>query len=139
MRCDERLSYRLIELIQNTNKDGGIQGETIASGSWDGMINIWDVDTAICIRTLLGHSGWVLTLLALEDGSLASGSTDKTLRVWNRPGDRSSESSSHAGRCVARLEMSTVVRQLLRLRNGSVALVLEYPRRSTVQVVNVLK
>ena len=34
-------------------------------------------------RTLKGHTGWVWSLVVLPTGELASGSGDKTIRVWN--------------------------------------------------------
>ena len=35
------------------------------------------------LRTLVGHTNVVLALAALPDGSLASGSDDRTIRLWN--------------------------------------------------------
>ena len=56
---------------------------TLASGSWDNTIKIWNTTTGDIIRTLTGHSDWVRTLAVLPDGTLASGSTDTTIKIWN--------------------------------------------------------
>ena len=39
--------------------------------------------TGDCERTLEGHSYVVSSLCVLSDGRLASGSEDKTIRIWN--------------------------------------------------------
>ena len=55
----------------------------LASGSWDNAIKIWNVDSGECIRTLAGHSGYVMALHLLSDTKLASGSNDSTIKIWN--------------------------------------------------------
>ena len=35
------------------------------------------------MKTLIGHTGYVLSLAVLYDGSLLSGSKDKTIQIWN--------------------------------------------------------
>jgi WD40 repeat protein len=32
---------------------------------------------------LSGHSSWVSSLIALQDGRIASGSNDETIKIWN--------------------------------------------------------
>ena len=54
-----------------------------ASGSYDNTIQIWDVTTAIGLKTLESHTGAVLCLVYLGDGHLASGSVDKTIKIWD--------------------------------------------------------
>ncbi|KAL6054563.1 SCF ubiquitin ligase complex subunit cdc4 [Balamuthia mandrillaris] len=36
-----------------------------------------------CSRVLSGHKGWILDLQSLSHGRLASGSRDKTIKIWN--------------------------------------------------------
>jgi WD40 repeat protein/tRNA A-37 threonylcarbamoyl transferase component Bud32 len=59
-------------------------GQTLASGSDDKTIKVWNLATGKEIRTLKGHSRWVWTVAFSPDGqTLASGSDDKTIKVWN--------------------------------------------------------
>ena len=45
------------------------------------ILQIWDVTTGECLKTLAGHTDWVKTLCILPNGLLASGSDDKTIKV----------------------------------------------------------
>ncbi|NMF65714.1 trypsin-like peptidase domain-containing protein [Brasilonema octagenarum] len=59
-------------------------GRTLASGSWDDTIKIWNLATGQLIRTLAGHSYSVNSVAISADGrTLASGSFDKTIKIWN--------------------------------------------------------
>ena len=59
-------------------------GSRIVSGSDDKTSRVWDATTGELIRTLEGHSGWVMSVAFSADGSrIVSGSSDKTSRVWD--------------------------------------------------------
>lgn len=59
-------------------------GKTLASGSTDKTIKIWDIATGKAITTLTEHSDLVTTISFSPDGkTLASGSRDKTIKIWN--------------------------------------------------------
>ena len=59
-------------------------GKTLASGSRDKTIKLWDITTGKEIRTLRGHSDSVLSVSFSPDGkTLASGSRDKTIKLWD--------------------------------------------------------
>ncbi|MDB9531825.1 trypsin-like peptidase domain-containing protein [Nodularia spumigena CS-1038] len=60
-------------------------GRTLASGSDDETIKLWNLQTQGEIATLTGHSifGSVSSVAFSPDGrTLASGSTDKTIKLW---------------------------------------------------------
>jgi WD40 repeat protein len=62
-------------------------GRFLASGSEDGAVRIWDAETGALLRTLAGHTDWVLSAAWSPDGRfLASASSDGTVRIWGVPG-----------------------------------------------------
>jgi serine/threonine protein kinase len=59
-------------------------GQTLASGSNDKTIKLWDVHSQGQIATLTGHSNDVNSVAFSPDGrTLASGSDDKTIKLWD--------------------------------------------------------
>jgi WD40 repeat protein/tRNA A-37 threonylcarbamoyl transferase component Bud32 len=59
-------------------------GNCAISGSWDGTLRVWDLESGQSIRTLEGHTGWVNAVAVTPDGERAiSASSDRTLRVWD--------------------------------------------------------
>ncbi|MHC5733241.1 MAG: WD40 repeat domain-containing protein, partial [Nostoc sp.] len=59
-------------------------GKTLASGSGDNTIKLWDVSTGKAIKTLTGHSSTVNSVGFSPDGkTLASGSGDNTIKLWD--------------------------------------------------------
>ena len=59
-------------------------GETLASGSWDRTVRLWDPRTLRHETTLIGHSSEVRSVVFSPDGeTLASGSWDRTVRLWD--------------------------------------------------------
>ena len=69
--------------ISNTNPN------RLASSSYDSTVRIWyvsavsDISALQPIQTLTGHTDSVRCLAFLPDGSLASGSNDETIMIWN--------------------------------------------------------
>src|SRR6185369_12007740 len=59
-------------------------GKTLASGSADNTLKLWDVADRKLLATLEGHSNSVLVVAFSPDGkTLASGSWDNTLKLWD--------------------------------------------------------
>lgn len=47
-------------------------------------VGLWNPQTQRCEATLEGDSSHVNALAVLPDGKLASGSSDETIKLWNR-------------------------------------------------------
>ena len=59
-------------------------GKTVASGSGNNLIQLWDVSTQQHITTLTGHTGEVSSVAFSPDGTkLASGAFDYTAKLWD--------------------------------------------------------
>lgn len=59
-------------------------GKTLASGSADWTVRLWDLETKQARAVLKGHQGSVACLQFSPDGQqLSSGSGDETIKLWN--------------------------------------------------------
>ena len=59
-------------------------GKTLASGSSDKTIKLWDLGTGKEQSHPKGHTGTVYSVSFSPDGkTLASGSEDKTIKLWD--------------------------------------------------------
>jgi len=59
-------------------------GKTLASGSGDKTIKLWNLETGQLMHTLQGHTNSVYSVSFSPDGkTLASGSGDYTIKFWN--------------------------------------------------------
>ena len=74
-------------------------GKTLASGSWDQTVRLWDVETEQLLHILTGHTGEVNSVaFSLDGGTLASGSWDSTIRLWNpNTGEHQKTLTDHNG------------------------------------------
>ncbi len=84
-------------------------GETLASGSRDTTIRLWDTETTHHKVTLTGHGGRVTTVVFSSDGkTIASGATythwnsDSSIRLWD----------AKTGKHLRTIESPTLVRKL---------------------------
>jgi len=65
-----------------------LNGKTVASGSNDGKVRLWDVETKKVIAKWTGHTGAVCSLCWSVDGKrVVSGSAGGTIRVWDVESD----------------------------------------------------
>src|SRR6266480_720385 len=58
-------------------------GKTLAAGSWDDTVRLWDVATGKELRQLTGHKAYVNSVRFSRDGKLLwTHGGDRTCRVW---------------------------------------------------------
>ncbi len=73
-------AHTILALAFNPNQGSN----TLAFGSADNLVQLWNTDTAIHQRTLQGHTNYVLNVAFSPDGKiLASGDANGTVNVWN--------------------------------------------------------
>ncbi|NEQ58914.1 MAG: hypothetical protein F6K53_16555, partial [Moorea sp. SIO4A1] len=95
---DQKVISALHKVLDEASKGNRLQGhtnrvtrfsfsrdsQTLASGSRDKTIKLWNLETGKVIRTLIGHDDSVRSVRFSRDGqTLASGSDDKTIKLWN--------------------------------------------------------
>ncbi|WP_413168085.1 WD40 repeat domain-containing protein [Capilliphycus salinus ALCB114379] len=57
---------------------------TLASGSFDKTIRLWNLETQTEMARLQGHFGWIMAIAFKPNNCiLASGSFDRTIKLWN--------------------------------------------------------
>ena len=61
-----------------------VDGSTIASGSSDKSVKLWDVSSGAVVQSLDGHAAQVTSLSFMEESSiLSSTSSDGTQKTWD--------------------------------------------------------
>ena len=75
----------LINLKQQQQQDNNNTTTIIiiVSGHENGQIKLFNAITCKQIKILEEHTGWITCLVSLNDGTLVSSSTDRTIKLWN--------------------------------------------------------
>jgi WD40 repeat protein len=59
--------------------------KSIATGSDDKVVKIWNISNGECLKELHGHTNWILSVAfsPFDTNILASGSEDSTVKIWD--------------------------------------------------------
>merc|ERR1719396_109469 len=68
--------------------DMSSNGQFALSGSWDGTLRLWDLNTGNPPRRFIGHTKDVLSVaFSVDNRQIVSASRDKTIKLWNTLGE----------------------------------------------------
>lgn len=82
----------ILKIFKNVEAQEGVifsiaispDNKKIVSGLGDHTIKIWDVESALLLKTLTGHAGWVTAITITPDSKyIISGSMDGTIKMWD--------------------------------------------------------
>merc|ERR1712070_73233 len=63
-------------------------GQFALSGSWDGTLRLWDLNSGRTDRRFVSHEKDVLSVaFSVDNRQIVSGSRDKTVKLWNTRGE----------------------------------------------------
>ncbi|CAA6671396.1 unnamed protein product [Spirodela intermedia] len=63
-------------------------GQFALSGSWDGDLRLWDLNTGATTRRFVGHGKDVLSVaFSVDNRQIVSASRDRTIKLWNTLGE----------------------------------------------------
>merc|ERR1712167_303011 len=63
-------------------------GQFALSGSWDGTLRLWDLNSGSTTRRFVSHEKDVLSVaFSADNRQIVSGSRDKTVKLWNTLGE----------------------------------------------------
>lgn len=76
-------TQRRVKVEESFSSMAVLDARRVVTGSDDGSVMVWDVDSGALLRELRGHAGPVRAVAALPGGRVVSGSDDATLRIWD--------------------------------------------------------
>ena len=88
------LLLTFICLFLHPRHDYFVSSGVCVLGSYDNDLSVWEPSNWSCLGRLHGHGsdrdrkfdggkgGWIMSLVALEDGHVASGSKDHRIKIW---------------------------------------------------------
>ena len=83
-----------------------VSNNALVSVSWDKTARVWDLGSLACKAMLQGHEAAVWAALPLEDGSILTGSADKTIKLWRGTAcERTLRGHTDCVRALARVEV----------------------------------
>lgn len=74
---------RVIEAHTDLIYGLAVQGTQLATGSYDKLVKLWDIDTGHELFTLKDHSDAVYAVAFLPGSRLASAAADRAVKVWD--------------------------------------------------------
>ena len=69
---------------------------TLATGSWDGTVKLWDLDNGALLWTGWHTKGINCVAFSPDGSMLASGSHDETVRLWNSQSGTNLQTLAHS-------------------------------------------
>jgi len=60
------------------------EGDSVATGSADSTLKLWDIKTATTLHTLVGHKDGPVNGVQMDENRIVSAGSDMCLKVWNR-------------------------------------------------------
>ncbi len=73
-------------------------GQRLLTGDDDCRLRLWDMDSGVCLRTIEGLPGPVMSLATMPDGVHVACAAEKSLQIWNvDEGRRTATLTGHTG------------------------------------------
>lgn len=59
-----------------------LNNKVVAVGTRCGHVDIWNIESCQLLNSLIGHSGWIWSIVRLSENFIGTCSEDKTIRIW---------------------------------------------------------